>query len=372
MKRSGRVLTPLGLQEGELEFAERVVAFRPLPVGQDSPYLLPGFIDLHVHGGGGADCMDGEEALRQMARFHASHGTTALLATTLTAAPPELERAVRAAGRVERAPGPAESAVLGVHLEGPFLNPERLGAQPPWARDPDPGEVRSLERLATLRALTLAPELPGALELTAELAARGIRVQLGHTAATAEQAEIALRAGASGFTHLYNAMTGLRQRQPGVVAAALARGRWAEVIGDGLHVERLALLAALRAIPGLYLITDAMAAAGMPPGRYHLGGQAVLRRGAGAYLEGDGRTLAGSVLTLDQALRNLVSWGIGIELASALLSARPAHYLGLPDRGHLVAGSRADLVVLNSKLELLEVFVAGLPVPGMPAASGAG
>jgi N-acetylglucosamine-6-phosphate deacetylase len=360
----GILVTPEGTQPGLLRFGERIEALEALP---EAPrrYLLPGCIDLHVHGGGGADCMDGEEAVRQMARFHARNGTTALLATTVTAPLADLEAALRGIRAVVERPEPGEARVLGVHLEGPFINAKKLGAQPPYAIPPDLGLMRHWLSLAPIKVLTLAPELPGALELIRFLSEQGVRVQIGHTLARYDQALQALEAGVSSFTHCFNAMTPLHHREPGVAGLVLERARWAEFIADGLHVHPAVVRAAWKAIPEPYVVTDAVAAAGMPEGPYSLGRHRVIKRAEGVYLE-DGKTLAGSTLTAQQAIRNLVAWGCGLCEAVRATSTTPAAYLGLLERGHLRVGAYADILVLNAQLEVEEVYVQGQPVQDVP------
>lgn len=352
MSVEGLILTDQGFRRGRLHFGKRIVAVEEAAV--EGPYILPGFLDLHVHGGGGYEVMAGREGVEGTLRFHLRHGTTGLLATTVTAPLPELERALR--GIREAAEGPFGEALLGAHLEGPFISPRRLGAQPPYPLLPDPEVASRLLSLAPVRTVTLAPELPGALDLVRLLVARGVRVQLGHTEAGYEEALAAMEAGAAGFTHLYNAMTGLHHRAPGVVGLALERGPWAELIPDGLHVHPAAIHLALKSIPGLYFVTDAVAAAGMPDGTYPLGAHRVEKRGEGVWL---GESLAGSTLTQDQALRNLVAWGIPLEEAARRLSLYPARYLGLADRGEIAPGKRADLVILDEDLRVRAVYLGG-------------
>jgi len=364
----GLILTSAGWLRGTLTIAAgRIATLRGDPVDDDAwrasdePILLPGFIDLHVHGGGGADTMQGGTAVDTLARTHARHGTTALLATTMTAPRPEIEAALRAMAPACQARSDGAARVLGVHLEGPYISPDKLGAQPAFAVSPSAAEILALHALAPIRVVTLAPELPGALETTAALVAVGMRVQIGHSAASYEQACAALQQGASGFTHLFNAMSGLQQRAPGAVGAALAHALHAELIPDLLHVHPGAMRAALRAIPGLYCVSDATAATAMPDGEYRLGRYRV-HKCAGAVRLADG-TLAGSTLTMDQALRNLVhGLGLGLREASMRVSTHAAHYLGLTDRGVLAIGACADVVVLDAQLRLRQVIVEGQAV----------
>ncbi|MCS7068371.1 MAG: N-acetylglucosamine-6-phosphate deacetylase [Meiothermus sp.] len=357
---AGTLVTPERAYSGWLEFDHciRALAPQPAPEGQPARYILPGFVDLHVHGGGGADCMDGEAAVRQMARFHAQHGTTTLLATTVTAPLADLEAALQGIAAVAANPGPGEARVLGAHLEGPFISPQRLGAQPPYTLLPSLETMRRLLGQAPIRVVTLAPELPGALELIAFLKAQGVRVQQGHTEATYEQSGAGFEAGAQGFTHFYNAMTPLRHREPGVVGLGLERAEWAEVIPDGLHVHPAALRAAWKAIPHLYAVSDAVAAAGMPEGAYRLGRHRVYKRGEGVFLA-DG-TLAGSALTMNQAVLNLRRWGYAPPELVQMTSGHAARYLGL-ELG-LEVGRPADLVVLDANFRLLEVYIGGQKV----------
>jgi N-acetylglucosamine-6-phosphate deacetylase len=331
------------------------------------PLVLPGFIDLHVHGGGGRDIMEGGDALLRVSELHARHGTTALLATTMTAPAPELEQAFAAMQALGLQRSRSGARVLGVHLEGPYISREKLGAQPDFARALDLAELQRLNDLFPIRLITLAPEVPGHMEIIASLCAAGFRVQIGHTLGTYEDGVQALAQGAGGFTHLFNAMTGLQHRAPGMVGAALAHAKHAEIIPDLIHVHPGAIRVALRAIPGLFCVTDSTAAAGMPDGDYRLGSHTVTKCLGGVRLA-DG-TLAGSTLTMDQALRNLVSeLGLSLREASSRVSTHAADYLGLTDRGRLAAGCWGDAVLLDRDFTLLDVFAEGRSIDDTHAA----
>ena len=242
---AGHLLTPQGFVRGELQVGAdgRIAAVdgRPSDPAQRRadalPVVLPGFIDLHVHGGGGHDVMDGGDAALHVARLHARHGTTSLLATTMTASPADIGNALAALAPWCRQRGAGSARLLGVHLEGPYLNPARLGAQPALTRPLALDELQRWDALAPILLVTLAPEMPGHLALIGPLRDAGFRVQIGHSDGSYETGLAALQAGATGFTHLFNAMSALHHRAPGMVGAALAHARHAELIPDLLHVH---------------------------------------------------------------------------------------------------------------------------------------
>ncbi|OUM92844.1 MAG: N-acetylglucosamine-6-phosphate deacetylase [Firmicutes bacterium ZCTH02-B6] len=330
-------------------------------------YICPGFIDGHVHGGGGADAMDASpQALARMAQAHAAHGTTALLATTMSA-PHEQLLGVADAVRRAQLSGTGGARLLGLHLEGPYINPERAGAHHrAWLRPPAAAELEELYRVAgpALRTVTMAPELPGAVEAIRWLSARGITVSLGHTAASYEQAMAALDAGAQAATHLFNAMQALHHRSPGCAGAVLVDDRVrVELIADGVHVHPGVLRLAWRCkgAAGIMLVTDCMRALGCPDGEYTLGDVDVVVRQGQVRVRDNPAALAGSLLTMDQAVRVMVQ-AVGVSLPDAvrMASLTPAEALGLAHRlGRLAAGYEADVVVLNQDLEATITMVAG-------------
>jgi N-acetylglucosamine-6-phosphate deacetylase len=356
----GNVLTPQGWRNGPLVFNEHILDIEGdavNPAMNEGDYILPGFIDLHVHGGGGKDTMQAGDAVHHIAQAHARHGTTSLLATTMTAPLADIELALAAIGLACRHRRSQSARILGAHLEGPYISAEKLGAQPDYACIAHIEEVQRLATLAPLRVITVAPEIAGHQDLIRAISQAGMRVQLGHTEGSYEDGVAALRHGATGFTHLFNAMTSFHHRQPGIVGAALAHADYAEIIPDLLHVHPGAIRTALRAIPGLFCVTDSTAATGMPDGPYMLGRMQVHKCMGGVRLA-DG-TLAGSTLTMDQALRNLVSLGLDLADASRRVSTHAADYLGINDRGRLVPGTMADMVVLDRHLELKAVYIEG-------------
>ncbi|WP_110887694.1 N-acetylglucosamine-6-phosphate deacetylase [Deinococcus yavapaiensis] len=358
----GRILTSRGFVTGAVSFGRTI---EDIEAG-DAPgrYILPGFIDVHVHGGNGGDTMDGERGVETMARFHGSHGTTSMLPTTVTAPWSNVMSALRGVAEVRSRGVEGGADVLGAHLEGPFISPKRLGAQAPQTILPSASLLEEALALNVVRLTTVAPELEGMDAAARKLSRAGVRVSFGHTVGAYEDAvrvaaAVREEGGTVSGTHLFNAMSGLMGRAPGVLGALLAdEAAFAELIFDLHHVYSGAFLAARAAKRGrLLLITDAIRAAGLPDGESELGGQKVfVKNGRATLVDG---TLAGSVLTLDVALRNAVKVGVPIEEASRMLSGTPAELLGLSDRGRIEVGLRADFVVLDEALRVLEVYVGG-------------
>ena len=375
-----RVVTPDGvLSPGWIRLAgdliEAVGAGEARPglavIDLHGQWVLPGFVDMHVHGGGGASFTAGSaDDARRAVEFHRGHGTTSVVASLVTAPLAELEtRAAMLAGLA------AEGVIAGLHLEGPFLSAARCGAQDP--RHMIAPDVAVFERLRAaaaghLKVITIAPELPGATEVIKAAARAGLTVAVGHTDATAAMASAAVDAGATHATHLFNGMRPLHHREPGAVGALLDRDEvTCEVIADGVHLHDTIVRLVARAIgPGrLVLITDAMAAAGMPDGSYRLGSMRVDVAGGVARLAGDtqrapnaGRpgAIAGSTATMATVFRRAVAAGLPVTDAATATSTTPAHVLGLDDRvGALRPGRYADLVVLDEELRLRAVMRRG-------------
>jgi len=324
--------------------------------------ILPGFIDVHVHGGAGADFMDGtDEAVAAVTEFHARNGTTMLAATTLSSSREDLRAAVRAIARNTRRPRAAE--ICAIHLEGPYISLHRAGAQDVASiRPADIHEMAALidEAPELHWMMTIAPEIDGARGLIEHFRDL-VLFSIGHTAADYGEAVNAIEWGARHFTHLFNAMTGLNHREPGVVGAALASAQaTAELIADGIHVHPAVLrIAALMLPKRIALVTDAVRACGMPEGSYKLYGHDIsVARGAARLADG---TLAGSTLTMQRAVQNMVELaGLPLEMVVPLATEVPARIVGARERkGKIAAGFDADIVVVTEKFEVERVLVRG-------------
>ena len=385
----GRIVTPGGvLSPGWIRLAGPVIDAVGPGDTREQPtadlrgqWVLPGFIDIHVHGGGGASFTEGTiDEARQAAAFHRGHGTVTMLASLVTAPPAELE--TRASMLAELA---GDGTIAGLHQEGPFLSPARRGAQDP--RHMIAPDVDVFERLCTasrghLRVITLAPELPGAAQVIEAATQAGVTVAVGHTDATADVTMAAIDAGARHATHLFNGMRPLHHREPGAVGALLDRDEvTCEVIADGVHLHDMTIrLAARAAGPGrLVLITDATAAAGMPDGSYRLGSVRVTVAGGVARLAAEpgqaGDTgdavragaIAGSTATMAGVVRHALAAGLPVTEVAAAASTTPARVLGIDDRtGALRPGLAADLVVCDAEFRLRAVMRQGRWLAGPP------
>lgn len=326
-------------------------------------WLTPGFIDLHVHGGGGSSFDDGADAIARATELHRRHGTTRTVVSLVTAPVGDLAARVREVAALTT----ADPRILGSHLEGPFLDVGHKGAHDPaLLRPATPADIDLLLEAAqgTLRQITIAPELPAGMDAVRAFSAAGVSVAVGHTDANYEQALAAFDAGASILTHAFNAMPGIHHRAPGPVAAATRTpGVTIEIVNDGVHVHPEVVRMAFAAAPGrMALVTDAMAAAGSADGDYLLGSLEVEVRDGVARLAGGG-SIAGSTLTLDDALRRAVQ-EVGLPIADAVraLTETPAATVGRAgDLGRLRPGYAADAVLLDPALTVRQVWSAGTP-----------
>lgn len=332
-------------------------------------WLLPGFIDVHVHGGFGGDFMNADrKSYDRITQFHASQGTTGMLATTMTASKDAID-AVLDAVQSYRDNGMPYASLLGVHLEGPFISEKWPGAQnPAFIRDPQLDWLKEWhERYpGIVKLLTLAPEKNGAKETIKWMAEHGIVAAAGHTDANYEDVTTAADAGLSHAVHTYNAMRGLHHREPGTLGAVLTDDRiYAEIIADGEHVHpaAIALLLAAKPLDRVIIVTDAIEAAGMPDGEYELGGLAVVVHNGTARLR-EGNALAGSSLTMIRAFRYMLkNTKLTIQEVSQLASGNPARELGIYEwTGSIAAGKQADLVLADADLNVARTWVQGRAV----------
>lgn len=356
------------LLPGDIGVEDGVVTDVGLTPAAGQRIAAPGLVDVQVNGFAGVDLMSAEvDDVHRLSRSLLAHGVTAWLPTLITAPTHQTDAALDVLAKVVPISGrPWQehgARPLGVHLEGPYLSPHRLGTHPPqYRRDPDAAQLRRWRQRGPVVAVTLAPELPGALPLVAELSAAGVLVSVGHSDATAAQAQAAFDAGARTVTHLFNAMSPLHHRRPGVPGAALARHDIVvQIVVDGYHLAPEVVLTAWAAAGRrVVLVTDATAAAGQSDGRYDLAGVA-LHVSDGA-VRNDTGALAGSALTLDAAIRNVNALGIGLVDALVAATEAPADLLGRDDVGRLLPGRRADIVVLEDDLSVRETWLGGAVV----------
>ena len=343
---------------------EAGAALSPQP-GEDTidingDYLLPGFVDVHTHAYMGMDVMAGEEAVRHMSRELKKTGVAAFLPTTMSASIPDTTKALQGIDAVMKHPEPKGAIVLGAHMEAPFLNTHRCGAQVA-AHFLPPSMKAWLDMTGSfdsaVRIITMAPELPGAEGWINHIASHGIVVSIGHTDATCEQTHHAADWGATHVTHLFNAQTPLNHREPGVPGAALTDDRlYAEVICDGIHLhpDTVRLVIRAKGREKTVLITDAMEAAGMPEGTYQLGGQTVYVKDGAARLSSG--TLAGSTLTMTKAFQNLIRFGIKPEDAAYMATRSPADSIGEKLASRITAGAPAILTRWDKGWNMVSVI----------------
>lgn len=336
--------------------------------------IVPGFIDEHIHGAGGADAMDATpDALNKIAQHLVKEGTTAFLATTMTQSKQAIEAALKNAGEfihsTENRTGQAE--IIGIHLEGPFIHPKRKGAQPEeFILLPSPSQFDEWQELAqnTIRIVTLAPDQENGIALVKHLAEHGVIASIGHSDANFQDVVAAVEAGASHVTHLFNGMRGLHHREPGTAGGALLlKELTVELIADGIHVhpKMIDLVFRLKDLDHAVLITDSMRAKWLPDGESELGGQKVFVSDVKATLE-DG-TLAGSILKLNQGVKHVMKFAnLTLPEVVKLVTMNPAKELGLHHRkGSIEAGKDADLVVLNEKYDpILTICRGGIAFKG--------
>ena len=362
---SGVIARPDGsLIRGRVRFTDRITALEPSSNGGND-YILPGFVDLQVNGSHGIDVMNASpDEIAALSRHLAREGATAWMPTAVTAPIEKIAQvheSIANACENSRQSSANSAAILGMHLEGPFISPLRLGAHPTLNLEPRGDAFERVLAMRALRLITLAPELPGGIEAIQRLAARDVVVSIGHTNATLDEANAGIAAGARMFTHLFNAMRPLNHRDPGVIAAALAPSpAFAAIISDAIHVHpaMLRLAVAARGKDGIILVTDKVALAQTTGIEKNVGrARAAIRDGAARLADG---TLAGSIISMLEGVRVMIEKaGVGIGDAAVMAATNPAKLVGANDRGRIDVGARADLIVLSPALELKSVHIGG-------------
>ena len=371
---NGRILTPKGWLDGHLEIQNGIIsavkAGKKPGLEFNDNWLVPGFIDVHVHGAGGDDSSDGSvKSLENIADLLPQAGVTSFLATTLTVAADDIVTAVQAAATFAETQQ-SGARLLGCHVEGPFISPNRIGAQnPKYILSPDLSLISELDRILSglTKLITLAPEADGAINLITELTRMNWIVSAGHSEADYATMQKAFAAGLNGATHLFNGMSAIHHREPGPVGASLVNDSvYTELIADGhhLHPGIVNLVLKTKPLDKIILVSDAVRALGLTEGQYTLGGQDIMvEKGTARLANG---SLAGSVLWLNDALRNICTW-CDLPLADGvkLITENPARYLGLENKiGSLAEGFFGDVTILNQDLSVQEVWIRGKKISG--------
>ena len=340
---------------GEIFFNNKIEKIHKDEKINENYIILPGFIDLHCHGGGGFDTMDGYVSIKKMSHFHLLKGTTTLLPTTWTS---KFDHIKDALYNVNKLVADLTNNIEGIHLEGPFINPKKLGAQPALTQLPSREFIENIIQTANIKVITLAPEIEGMNEFIKFLISKKIQVQFGHSLADFKTSNEYLRKYPIGFTHLYNAMSGHTSRESGVLSSALLNGNFAEIICDKNHVSEEAIKIAHKCIPGLYAISDAISSTGLDDGIYNFAGAEVQKKNNKVYLK-NSNTLAGSAITMHETFKNLVKMNFSLEEAVRMTSYNASKYLKLENVGVIEKNNLSNFIVMDKNLNLLKVFLNG-------------
>jgi len=341
---------------GKITFNERINSINKIDNSDFDHYIIPGFVDLHCHGGGGYDTMLGLSDIQKMATYHLKNGTTTILPTTLTAT---LKDTVNAVSGIKDfiKKNKNSTNILGIHLEGPFINPNKLGAQPNFTQNPNKDFIEKLIKEAPIKLITLAPELEGSEEFIEYSEENKIKVQFGHSLADCKCCVNIMKKYNIGFTHLYNAMSGNDHRNPGVLTAALLHGDYAEIICDLYHVNSENIKLANKCIPGLYAVSDSISASGMPDGEYNFSNLTITKKNNQAWINKN--ILAGSVINMHDTFKNLLKIDFSIEKAVSMTSYNAAQFISKQDIGKIEKDYLANLVVLDKKYNILDIYLNG-------------
>jgi N-acetylglucosamine-6-phosphate deacetylase len=358
-KVSGKIINYNDSYSGEITFDENILNINKIEEINSENYIIPGFVDLHCHGGGGFDTMDGVQAIQKMSSYHLSKGTTSLLATTWTSSFEHTYAALNDFNSLID----MSSNLIGVHLEGPFINPKKLGAQPALAIEPSIDFIEKINEIADIKTITLAPEIKDMKMFIPFLIDKNINVQFGHTLADSKTCEKYMSSNEVSFTHLYNAMSDNNHRNPGVLSAALNKGKFAEIICDLNHVSEEAILIAKKCIPDLYAITDSIAASGMKDGSYTFANVEIEKKNNKVCLNGTS-TLAGSVVNMHDTFLNLLKMNISIQDAVRMTSYSAAKFLKKDDIGVIDDGKKANFLILDHDFNIKSIYLNGKLING--------
>jgi N-acetylglucosamine-6-phosphate deacetylase len=358
-KVSGKIINYNDSYSGEITFDENILNINKIEEINSENYIIPGFVDLHCHGGGGFDTMDGVQAIQKMSSYHLSKGTTSLLATTWTSSFEHTYAALNDFNSLID----MSSNLIGVHLEGPFINPKKLGAQPALAIEPSIDFIEKINEIADIKTITLAPEIKDMKMFIPFLIDKNINVQFGHTLADSKTCEKYMSSNEVSFTHLYNAMSDNNHRNPGVLSAALNKGKFAEIICDLNHVSEEAILIAKKCIPDLYAITDSIAASGMKDGSYTFANVEIEKKNNKVCLNGTS-TLAGSVVNMHDTFLNLLKMKISIQDAVRMTSYSAAKFLKKDDIGVIDDGKKANFLILDHDFNIKSIYLNGKLING--------
>jgi len=339
---------------GSIEFDEKIESISKEDINKNNNIIIPGFVDLHCHGGNCFDTMAGISSIKELSKYHLKNGTTTILPTTLTATLDDTLSAVKGLNKYIKE---NMTNIIGVHLEGPFINPDKLGAQPPYTQLPNINFVNKIENEACVKVITIAPELKGSEDFINLLIKKRIKVQIGHSLADYECCKKIMIKYDVGFTHLYNAMSGNHHRNPGVLTAALKNAEYAEIICDLFHVTKESIHLAYKCIPKLYAISDSISATGMPDGRYDFAKLKIIKKKNKALIKKD--VLAGSVVNMHDTFKNLIKINFTLNQAVAMTSYNACQYLNAKFIGKIEKNYYSNFLVLDKKLNLKQIYLNG-------------
>ena len=354
-KITGKIVNYNSSIIGNLSFNNHIQNLEKISSNEYDFIIIPGFIDLHCHGGNGYDVMEGATSIENMAKYHLNHGTTSIMPTTWTNTLEETFKALEGINQIIK----NNSNILGIHLEGPFINPNKLGAQPNLTQKPSIDFIKKISEIALIKIITLAPEIENMNEFINFISKKtNIKIQFGHSIADYDCCIKHMEQGEIGFTHLYNAMSGSNHRDPGVLSAALEKGKFAEIICDNIHVSKQSIKIAKKCISGLYAITDSINASGLDDGEYIFAKNNIIKKNKSVKIKHDD-TLAGSIITMDQTFKNLINMDFSIEEAVELTSYNASKYLNIQNIGKLEKGCLSNFLVLDNNLKIIDIYLGG-------------